>query len=140
MITVTFHNLSYDEELRLPDTDDRIVSIIIEGHAITGEMLGGDIDGKKVPTARGENIICAAVSFSGLNLVRSLTIISGTRPDFSIENGIMRLSLAMGSLDDKIKSIIAVLLESFIIGMLDLERKYRDFISVNIDNNRSKRQ
>jgi uncharacterized protein YsxB (DUF464 family) len=140
LITVTFNNLSYDEELRLPDTDDRIVSITIEGHAITGEMPGGDVDGKKVATARGENIICAAVSFSGLNLVRSLTIISGTRPDYSIENGIMRLSLAAGSLDDKNKLIVKVLLESFIIGMLDLERKYREFISVIIDNNRSKRQ
>ena len=37
------------------------------------------------------------------------------------------------------KLIAAVLLESFIIGMLDLERKYRDFVTVLIDQNTSKR-
>ena len=97
LVTVTFHNLSYDEELRLPDTDDRIVSITIEGHAIPGEMFGDVVDEKKAPAAKGENIICAAVSFSGLNLIRSLTIIAGANPDYSVENGYMKVSLATGS-------------------------------------------
>jgi uncharacterized protein YsxB (DUF464 family) len=122
----------------LPDTDDRVISITIKGHAISGTMFRDDADKKKVPAAKGENILCAAVSFSGLNLVRSLTIMAGVTPDYSIGNGFMRLSLATGSLDKASISIVSVLLESFIIGMLDLERKYREYITVRINQNTSK--
>jgi uncharacterized protein YsxB (DUF464 family) len=138
LVTVTFHNLSYDEDLRLPEDVESVVSITIEGHAIRGGMLGEAIDENKVPTAKGENIICAAVSFSGLNLVRSLTIIAGIRPDYRVEDGFMKVSLATGKLDERNKSIAGVLIESFIIGMLDLERKYKGFITVTLDNYSSK--
>lgn len=124
----------------MPDTDDRDVSITIEGHAIPDGMLDGAVDVNRVPTAKGENIICAAVSFSGLTLIRSLHIIAGAHPDYSIENGLMRISLAPGSLNERGKSAAEVLLESFVIGMLDLERKYEEFIKVIINGKTSKRQ
>lgn len=133
MITVTIHNLTYDEELRFSDTDGSVVSITVEGHAIPGGLFreaGGE---ESIVTAKGENIICAAVSFAGLNLIRSLTIIAGITPDYTIENGSMRVSLAPEALDEAKRSIARVLLEAFVIGMLDLERRYKSFITIQIN-------
>lgn len=124
----------------MPDTDDRVMSVTIEGHAIQGAIFTEEFYEKKVQGAKGENALCAAVSFSGLNLVRSLTIIAGVTPVYSVENGYMNISLATGSLDESVTSIVSVLLESFIIGMLDLERKYSDYITVLINQNTSKRK
>jgi uncharacterized protein YsxB (DUF464 family) len=130
LITVTFHNLSYDEELRLPDSKKRDVSVAVEGHAIPGGSLGDKDFFAETGGARGENIICAAVSFAGLNLIRSLRIIAGISPEYTIENGLMKLSVALEGIDEGTTSVIRILLESFIIGMLDLQRKYADIISV----------
>jgi uncharacterized protein YsxB (DUF464 family) len=133
LITVTFNNVAYDEELRLPDTDEGVVSIVVEGHAIPGDLFREAGPDDTPAAAKGENIICAAVSFAGLNLVRSMTIIAGVSPEYKVENGLMRLSLATGGLDKVKKSIARVLIESFIIGMLDLERKYGRLVRVIID-------
>jgi uncharacterized protein YsxB (DUF464 family) len=132
LIAVTFHNVSYDEELRLPEADGSVVTIAIEGHAIPGGLFGDAGEADNIQTGKGENIICAAVSFAGLNLVRSLTIVASVQPDYTIESGSMRVSLQTGGLDQKRLSIVKVLLESFIIGMLDIERKYKSFITVTI--------
>ena len=131
MITVTFHNVSYDEELRLPEADGSVVAIAIEGHAVTG-IFNEAGPAESIATGKGENIICAAVSFAGLNLIRSLTIIAGIKPDYAVESGSMRLSIETAGIDEKRLSIVRVLVESFIIGVLDIERKYKDFITITI--------
>ena len=131
MITVTFHNVSYEEELRLPEADGSVVSISIEGHAVPG-LFNEPGPAESIVTGKGENIICAAVSFAGFNLIRSLTIVAGIRPDYSIESGSMRLSIETAGIDEKQLAIVRVLVESFIIGVLDIERKYKDFITITI--------
>jgi uncharacterized protein YsxB (DUF464 family) len=138
LITVTIHNLTYDEELRLPDTDGNVVSIAVEGHAIPGGLFREADDEEKIVTVKGENIICAAVSFAGLNLIRSLTIIAGVRPDHTIENGSMRVSVKTSGLDEGKLSIVRVLLEAFVIGMLDLERRYKSLITLQINQTTTK--
>jgi uncharacterized protein YsxB (DUF464 family) len=132
LITVTVHNVSYDEELRLPETDGSIVTIAIEGHAVLGGLFGETGEAGAIATGKGENIICAAVSFAGLNLIRSLTIIAGVKPDYTIENGSMRMSLDTGGLDVKRLTIVKILVEAFLVGMLDIERKYKSFITITI--------
>ena len=139
MVTVTFHNLAYDEELRFPGSAGSAVTVTLEGHAIPGDLFreGGDEQG--TAAAKGENVICAAVSFAGLNLVRSMTIMTGISPEYTIESGLIRLSIETGRLDDETLSIARVLIESFLIGVLDVERKYGSLVKVIINPDITKR-
>jgi uncharacterized protein YsxB (DUF464 family) len=138
LITVTIHNVAYDEELRLPASGGGLVSIEIEGHAIPGGLFDGEGPDRAHPADKGENIICAAVSYAALNLVRTFRIIAGIDPDYTIENGLMRLSIKTKGIDEKNLPTVSVLLESFIIGMLDLERKYTNLISITIQKTSTK--
>lgn len=93
-------------------------------------------DGSKSGTAKkegankGYNLICAAVSFSALTLLRSITIIAGINPDYTINEGLMEFRFHVDTLSAEQKMITRVLLESFLIGMLDMQKKYPDEIAI----------
>jgi len=129
LITVTYHNIQYDNELRCDVDGSGIIRVTVEGHALFSA------EGAKSPAARkegskGYNLICAAVSFSALTLLRSITIIAGTNPDYTIKEGIMSIRMHFDALGAEQKTITRVLLESFLIGMLDMQKKYPDEIAI----------
>lgn len=125
MITVTHTNIQYDEELRLRESAGGIIRVNVEGHALfAGDRPGGTESGK------GENIVCAAVSFSALNLVKSIAMIAEIRPDYTVREGFFELGINIKKLDKEKNIIIRVLLESFIIGILDMQGAYPDLIAV----------
>ncbi len=126
MITVTYHNILYDEELRCDVNGSGAIKVTVEGHALfTAEGLKNKT-GKKGGTAQGHGLICAAVSFSALTLLRSITIIAGINPDYTINEGLMAIRMHVDAVSVEQQAIIKVLLESFLIGMLDMQKKYPD--------------
>jgi uncharacterized protein YsxB (DUF464 family) len=125
LITVTYNNILYDDELRCDVSGSGIIKIRIEGHA----LFTAD-SGKKAGTPKGYNLICAAVSFSALTLLRSITIIGVINPDYTIKEGLMEIRMHVDTLSTEQKTITRVLLESFLIGMLDMQKKYPDEIAI----------
>ena len=130
MITVTYHNIQYDDELRCDFNGSGIIKVRIEGHALFSPEGAKSQSGRKASPAKGYNLICAAVSFSALTLLRSITIIAGINPDYTINEGLMEFRFHAEAVTDEQKTIIRVLLESFLIGMLDMRKKYPDEIAV----------
>lgn len=130
MITVTYHNIQYDDDLRCDINGSGIIKVRIEGHAIFSPEGTKSRPGRKAAAVKGYNLICAAVSFSALTLLRSITIIAGINPDYAINEGLMEIRFHGSALNDEQKTIIRVLLESFLIGMLDMQKKYPDEITI----------
>ena len=120
----------YDDELRCDVAGSGEIKVTIEGHALFGVNLPKGGSTKKETTVKGFNLICAAVSFSALTLLRSITIIAGINPDYTIKDGLMEFRIHVNALSDEQNGIIRVLLESFLIGMLDMKKKYPDVITV----------
>ena len=128
MITVTYHNIAYDNELRCNVDSSGIIKIRLEGHAL---FSAEGAEGKaKKGAAKGYNLICAALSFSALTLLRSITIMGGINPDYNINEGLMEIRMHVEALSDEQNYILRVLLESFLIGMLDMQKKYPDEIVI----------
>lgn len=128
MITVILHNIVYDERLSIEGTAGGDIAVTVSGHAITG--AAGPM--------KGENLVCAAVSTLAQNLLRSITIIADIRPEYRVGDGFMELRIRTGDLDGEKRKTVSALLESFLIGMLDVKRQNPDFISIRteIENNR----
>ncbi|MBN2159961.1 MAG: ribosomal-processing cysteine protease Prp [Spirochaetes bacterium] len=126
MVTVIFHNIVYDERLRFTDTGSGEISVTVTGHAVTGGS------GQR----KGENLVCAAVSALALTLLRSITIIANIRPEYAAEDGFMEFRIRIGDLDAQRKNTVSTLLESFMIGMLDVQKSNPDYIEIRtvIDN------
>lgn len=130
MITVTYHNIGYDDELRCDIHGSGIIKVKIDGHALFSTEGAQSKPGRKEGSSKGYNLICAAVSFSALTLLRSITIIAGINPDYTINEGRMEIRMHVDAMNDGQKTIIRVLLESFLIGMLDMQKKYPDEIAI----------
>lgn len=130
MITVTLTNVEYAEGITFADSEDGLIAVTVKGHAIPGDS-NSDVSPVLTPgLKKGENLICAAVSFAALNLLRSTAIMAGIRPVYETENGFMSMSLSLRGLDEGQINTLAVLLESFLIGMLDLQKENPGFIEI----------
>jgi uncharacterized protein YsxB (DUF464 family) len=130
LIRVTFSNILYDNELEFAEPVKGNVTVSVEGHAVHD----CSDPGHGYDSSRGENIICAAVSFAASNLFRSLKIVGNIEPEYSMDEGMIRLTVALPGLDPERKRVLKVLLESFIIGMLDLKEQYKDIIALNFND------
>jgi len=130
LITVTYTNILYDDELRFTETEAGTIRVTVEGHALFRTGDPGNSNDTFVNLKKGSTIACAAVSFSALTLLRSITIIAEIKPDYAIKDGLLDFTIDVGSLSDGKKNIIRVLLESFMIGMLDLNKKYQGMITI----------
>ncbi len=131
LITVTYTHIWYDDDLRFSETGDGTIGVTVKGHALFGAGgPGKDFDAAHA-SKKGSNIVCAAVSFAALTLLRSITIIAEIEPECTIEDGLLDFTIDVRSLNEDKRQIIRVLLESFMIGMLDLKKKYRDTITIH---------
>jgi uncharacterized protein YsxB (DUF464 family) len=125
LIHVTFNNIFYENELLLKESKSGIIQVTVEGHALFNDRLEPKPEEKK-----GQNIICAAVSFSALTLLKSITMIAEIMPDYTLHDGLMDIKIDVRELDERKKAVLRVLLESFIIGMLDMNSKYPGYINM----------
>ncbi len=130
MITVTLTNVEYTEGIAFSDSEKGLIGVTVEGHAIPGAADKQGLPDEVPGLRKGENLVCAAVSFGSLNLLRSIAIMTGIRPVYVSEDGFMSISLSLLGLDERQVSTLAVLLESFIIGMLDLQKENPGFIEI----------
>ena len=131
LITVTFTNIVYNDALRLVETGAGTIGVTVRGHAL---FRAGDSDmdfDAAFCSKKGNNIVCAAVSFAALTLLRSITIMAGIKPEYAIDDGLLDFTIDVRSLSEEKKQIIRVLLESYMIGMLDLNNRYRDMITIH---------
>jgi uncharacterized protein YsxB (DUF464 family) len=131
LITVTYNNILYGDELSIVEAESGIIKVTVEGHALFSTDNSLRNNDKPVNSKKGNNIVCAAVSFSALTLLRSITIMAEIKPEYRIEDGLLDLTVTFNSLNAEKKNIIRVLLESFMIGMLDLNKKYPDLITIH---------
>jgi uncharacterized protein YsxB (DUF464 family) len=127
LITVTLSNIIYTEELEFVQRGDGIVSLTVQGHALFGDIVENKARGLK----KGESIVCAAVSYAALTLLKSIKIIGDMEPRYTLESGLLRLAINWRELDPKRKNVLKILLESFIIGMLEIREKYRGIIDIH---------
>jgi uncharacterized protein YsxB (DUF464 family) len=128
LITVLYNNILYDDELLLVETGSGVIGVTVEGHAL---FSGGDGKGMDcISSPKGGNIVCAAVSFSALTLLKSVTMIAGIRPEYSVKEGLLDLRINVKELSAEKKNILRVLLESFMIGILDLKKAYPDLFAI----------
>ncbi len=131
MITVTLSNIAYDQELTFIDADS-LIAVTVEGHALLEDIAKKPgFDAKK-----GENIACAAVSYAALTLLKSIRIIIGISFEYAIEDGFLQFRISLPELDQEKKKILKILLESFIIGLLDIKQKYVELIKLDINHAR----
>jgi uncharacterized protein YsxB (DUF464 family) len=131
LIIVTISNITYDEELEFIDADG-VLSVTVKGHALFDDIA----ENQGFNTKKGENIICAAVSYAALTLVKSVRIIGGILFEYAIRNGLLQFSIKLPELDQDKKNVLKILLESFIIGLLDLKQKYGEFIELQFNHTR----
>jgi uncharacterized protein YsxB (DUF464 family) len=71
------------------------------------------------------------VSYAALTLLKSIKIIGDMEPRYTLESGLLRLAINWRELDPKRKNVLKILLESFIIGMLEIREKYRGIIDIH---------
>ena len=126
MITVTVSNITYNKELKFTDADDEL-SVTVKGHALFEEISKN----LEYSVKKGENIICAAVSFAALTLLKSIKIIGDIEFNYTIANGLLQFTLKLSELDSERKNVLKILLEAFLIGLFDIRQKYQDVISIN---------
>ena len=127
---MTYNNILYDDELSFTETESGTIRVTVEGHALFTVDDSGNSNDKLVYSKKGSNIVCAAVSFSALTLLRSITMMAEIKPEYAIKDGLLDFTVDIKSLNTKKTTIIRVLLESFIIGMLDLNKKYPNLITI----------
>jgi len=129
LIIVTLLHIIYNEKLEFTQDGGGDISVSVKGHAVPEDS--GGIGGSN--TAKGENIICAAVSFAALTLLRSIKIVGNIDPDYTFDDGMLQFSVKVSELDSKKKQVLKILIESFIIGILDLKQQYKDFITIQFN-------
>ena len=129
MIHVTLTNVEYAEGILFTGSGDGLIEVSVVGHA----RPAGEYDGDTCRGfAKGENLVSAAVSHAALNLLRSIAIIAGIRPDYASGEGNLRIAFRMRGLADRQIETLKVLFESFIIGILDLREKNPGTIELNM--------
>lgn len=131
MITVTLTNIEYGEELSFVDSKNGLIGMTVSGHAIPGLKDGDNPPEMPRGLGKGRNILCAAVSFGALNLLRSMAVIAGIRPVFVTKDGYMSMSVSIIGLEKGQIDTMKVLIESFLIGMLDLQKENPGFIEIH---------
>ena len=116
MIVIRLVNITFDNGLHLPV--DLPVYISVSGHA------GTDVKGK--------DIVCAAGSALSQTLVLSINRLLKIEQSVKIENGLLTSTikpLAEPEEDNKLK----LLIESFLIGILEIQREYPERVKIDYD-------
>ena len=107
MIVIRLGNIAVNNGLQFPEKSP--VSIKISGHA------GSDVKGK--------DIVCSAVSALSQTLVLSIGRLLKVDQTVKIENGLLT-SIVQPVTDTEEENKLKLLIESFLIGILEIEREY----------------
>jgi len=97
--------------------ENNIVTFNIEGHSDYAEA--------------GSDIVCSAVSAISITTINGITDVLKIKPRYVMEDGYLNLSL-QGNLPDEIDKC-QVLLETMLLGLKNLEKNYRNYIKVIVE-------
>lgn len=96
------------------------------------KIIGFHVSGHAGYAEHGSDIICSAVSVLSMSIANGITEVLKIEPEIVIDDdGMLNLSLRNNSEDEISRS--EVLLETMLVNMKDLEKNYRDYIKVIID-------
>ncbi|NLV66677.1 MAG: ribosomal-processing cysteine protease Prp [Spirochaetes bacterium] len=116
LIVIRLGNISFKDGLHLPDKSP--VKIIISGHS------GND--------SRGRDIVCAAVSALSQTLVLSINRLVKVEQSVKVQDGILSSTLQPAP-EQAEENKLKLLIESFLIGILEIQREYPDRIKIEND-------
>jgi len=116
LIVIRLVNITVDNGLHLPA--DRSFGIRISGHA------GDDI--------RGRDIVCAAVSALAQTLVLSINRLLDVEQAVKTENGFLT-STVNPVMDKSEEDKLKLLIESFLIGILEVQREYPERVKIDYE-------
>jgi len=116
LIVIRLGNIAVENGLHFPA--ELPVSIHISGHA------GSDVKGK--------DVVCAAVSALSQTLVLSINRLLKVEQTVKIENGL--LTSTVKPVKDAVEEIkLKLLIESFLIGILEIQREYPGRVKIEND-------
>lgn len=116
MIVIRLGNIAVDNGLHFPA--ELPVSIQVSGHA------GSSVKGK--------DVICAAVSALSQTLVLSINRLLNVEQSVKIENGLLT-STVQRVTDAGEENKLKLLIESFLIGILEIQREYPGRVKIEND-------
>ena len=96
--------------------NNQIIGFCLSGHADFG--------------AYGQDIVCAAVSALSINVVNSLEQLALIKPYVEVndvDGGYLKVKLAVKDSQDPKAQL---LLQSFVLGLVDIEHNYQEFIQI----------
>ncbi len=67
-----------------------------------------------------------------MNLLRSFHIIAGIEPLYSEQSGDVRIVLAESDVNEANYGAVTILIESFLIGIIDMKARYPEFITLEM--------
>lgn len=115
MILVRFYNIRIDNGREFFDSET--FKVLISGHA-------GD-------NVKGRDIVCSAVSALSQTLVLSIERLIKAKQTVKIENGFMSATVETGSIEQKEK--LKLLIESFLIGILEIQKEHPGRIRLDFE-------
>lgn len=114
---MTFSNIDFHEGVCLREDGGSPVSIVVEGHSLTGK--------------KGEDIICSAVSALSQTAVLSLAKLAGTDQDLIIRDGYLKSEFKTEILDGIYRERVEVILGMLCIGLLEIIKSYPGTIEID---------
>jgi hypothetical protein len=116
LIVIRLGNISFKDGLYFPD--NMPVNITISGHA------GND--------SKGRDIVCAAVSALSQTLILSIERLVKAEQSVKVRDGVLSSTLQPAS-EQAEETKLKLLIESFLIGILEIQREYPDRIKIEND-------
>lgn len=116
MIVIRLGNIAVDNGLHFPA--DLPVTVHVSGHA------GSDVKGK--------DVVCAAVSALSQTLILSINRLLKVEQSVKIENGLLT-STVQPVADTGEENKLKLLIESFLIGILEIQREYPERVKIEKD-------
>lgn len=101
----------------LKKRDNKIVAFKIKGHTGYDET--------------GRDIVCSAISTLSCSIGDGIIEILKIKPEYSIEDGFLSLSLEKVSTEDLERS--QILLQTLLLGLKNIEKMYGKYIKVKIE-------
>ncbi len=120
MISVSFYNAEFDKGVRFPGESGKPVQIIVKGHAEFAE--------------KGRDIVCSAVSALIQTLVLSIGRLTPYKQTVVNEKGFLKTEFIPDQQSNDDKKALIILLDSFLIGIFEIEKLYPDYITIEFLN------
>jgi uncharacterized protein YsxB (DUF464 family) len=126
LIRIIFRNIEYTSS-GIAFTGNRIAELTIQGHA---EQISKKGKFFRTRTGSKYDLVCASISVLSLNLLRSIIIMTGIKPEFQEQKGLLSFKIDSQKATGDQQKLIKILMESFTIGVFDIQKNYKNNIEI----------